>query len=142
MLVSSTVIYSCGCVVLVSIDDSLKETILTLQSPDSTEKYSMKLRRIITLPSTFIELPQEDKPEWTKYCHAMTPFDINTFPEANIRAFEDLFASYYVRFGKVVPMCWLPDLLAGYGRFYGLWPKRQTTQTSKNHLRIVPRITE
>lgn len=121
----ATVVYYCGCLSALSIPPTMDRASIQLVKPLTAldqvgETFNVEVVRMATHPPTYVETRRE-RPEWAKHCHAMVAFDIRVFEHANVKRFDELFASWRERFGPYVPQCHLPDILAGRGRYYGLW---------------------
>lgn len=118
----TTCIYRCGCTSVLTIPDELTDVTMkvsTVEVDGSSQEFEMQLIRCSSNPSVFLEVG--DRPEFAKECHTMTPFDVRGVRGINWLAFERMAAPYRKRFGSVIPTCWLPDLMAGRGRFFGMW---------------------
>lgn len=120
-MLPSTLILRCGCTFTANMPDNATGALYGIQSPFNVEdKYHITLQRISQAPPTFLEADDDKKPEWARHCHHMIAFDITSFSQANWKGFP-VFEEIRERFGAMVPQCWLPDILNGRGRFYGLW---------------------
>lgn len=139
-MMASTAIYGCGCTLQVTVADSMNRLLVSLEGqPTGEGVFAIELIRIS--PTVFLET-NAVRPEWAKDHHSLVSFDITKFADANVAEFDRLFAPYREKFGPVVPQCWLPELLAGRGRFFGLWQRQRIESRKYEHLRVVDNTEE
>lgn len=115
-------VYACGCSSLAKVPTELdamamKVSIVAARTPETAE-FEMQFGRTCREPSIFIEVGI--RPEWAKECHQMVHFDTR-INGTNWKNFEAMLEPYVKRYGRLVPSCWLPDIMAGRGRFFNFW---------------------
>ena len=143
MNLPSNVIYSCGCVSTIDIPEGALRATLNLREQGGDDVFELELVRISEKPPTFMEVGNP-RPEWARWHHAMQWFDITIFRQANWKEFEHIFKPWRERFGEpLVPSCWLPDIVSGRGRFYGLWASQTPVKGRQvHHLRLLDPLPE
>lgn len=134
------VIYKCGCTSVLPVITEGDIGQVGLSSSDG-KQWSVTVRRVAVEPPTFLEVPDgREKPEWATHCHNLVALDFNRIPEVEPEIIRPLIEPFKTEFGvDMIPLCWLPELLGGRGRFYRMWrwSPPLKTKTTRGHLRVV-----
>lgn len=136
-IVDSTILYTCGCTSVFPLPSDASTCQIPMQEPGGTDIFGMEIVRVSDIPSVFVEAGSP-RPDWATTCHVMVWFDVRVFGQANQREFDHLFKPFRDQFGPLVPACWLPDIMRGSGRFFGLWRSQKPAPGRPvQHLRLL-----
>lgn len=134
---NADIIMRCGCYAPTFVPPEKNEVRYLVKSPDGTEEYSVQCVRIG--PELFMD-KGEERPQWMQDYHVSLKLDTRLLPDSNWQKFEHIFADLRGK-GPTVPVCWLPDLFAGRGRFFGFWKTQSVNARVYGHLSVVEPIT-
>lgn len=120
-MTESILVFSCGCSRIIDIPQEMDACMIKVTNLGKTEQYDIPCMRINANPSIFVEM-RSTRPEWALEMHEFLPMDFRTLPGIDIKKVQAAFKSYEEFYERaVVPLCWIPDLMKGHGRFYGCY---------------------
>ena len=138
----ATLIHRCGCSIGgVTIPDNVDE--YTIEVPSQTkEVFRLRFKR--TSSDVFVDA-RDPTPDWARGLHQMIPLDVKSLKgltQVGLVKVLAIISPWSKAVGyPCVPICMLPELMRGSGRFYGVWRNEEIPGVQHKHLRLVQKET-
>lgn len=131
-------IHRCGCHLSLPLPEGQDEYVIDVRGPNQVDRFKLRFRRIT--PDTFVDA-LDPTPEWARALHQMVPLDVKKLKGVTPLGMTRLMAILgpWTRAvgAPVVPMCMLPELMTGSGRFFGIWRTAEVPGVVHGHLRLI-----